>query len=439
MWLVFAWEGTVILRLRVPLILAAFLLLAQTGINTPNILIAPTLPKLDWSRDGVLSTDAFALLEVLAKAPEEGLVSDDYNYGQMRQLMLPLMSYQAGTARLDPETLIRLDALMTQAFYRYAQDMAEGRLRPDTLKRRETIDNPALLQKALNEKTVSETLLGLSPKHLGYRALKKELARLRHLDGLGAQPTGPSENQVVLNMERWRWLPNDLGKKHIIVNIADYSLEYFEEGQSVLRMRVAVGRPYRQTPVFSSPLQAIVLNPSWHVPLRILTQDLMPKVKKDPGFLKKQKIHVLGPNRWVQEPGNLNAMGRIEFVLPNPYDVYLHDTPAGHVFEQEGRAVSSGCIRLEKPFELAMQVMKPDPNWTIKKMFTLLEDKKRKNIVVKEPVMVHLLYWTTQVDSEGRVRYLQDIYGRDKALMDVLTQDAKGRWDSLYASHKGAK
>ncbi|MFZ5764999.1 MAG: L,D-transpeptidase family protein [Thermodesulfobacteriota bacterium] len=253
-------------------------------------------------------------------------------------------------------------------------------------------------------------------------------------------------HQIELNLERWRWLPRELGQRHIIVNIAGFELTLMENDRSVLSMRVVVGKPYRRTPVFSGAVSTIVLNPTWEVPASIAAQDLLPKIKKDPGFLAKNGYRLFRgwnsgseevnpatvnwravrdntfPFRLRQEPGPLNALGRVKFLFPNPHDVYLHDTPSRSLFSRDMRTFSSGCIRLEKPLELAVHLLRGTPLADRKILDEALASGKTQSIRLTEKVQVHLLYWTAWADDDNTVHFRGDIYDRDRTLWQAMQQ-----------------
>lgn len=250
--------------------------------------------------------------------------------------------------------------------------------------------------------------------------------------------------QVILNMERWRWLPQDLGQRHILVNIANFELDVFESGQIVLMMRVMVGRDYRRTPVFSDTMTYLVLSPYWHVPPGIAVRDILPAVKKDPGYLAKQNMKVfqgwgaeakaIDPTtidwhkitarnfnyRFRQDPGPINALGRVKFMFPNRFNVYLHDTPSRELFTRTERAFSSGCIRVEKPIELAEYVLRGDPKWTRASIEAAIKTWREQTVRLPEPIPIHLLYWTAWANDDGSINFRRDIYGRDKRLEEAL-------------------
>lgn len=250
--------------------------------------------------------------------------------------------------------------------------------------------------------------------------------------------------QIELNLERWRWLPQELGRRHILVNIAAFHLDLVEEEKTVLEMRVVVGKPFRRTPVFSGTMTYLVLNPYWEVPPRIAARDLLPQIRKDPSYLQQLGMKVfldrgaearqvdpatvdwrnLTPGNFPyhlrQDPGPANALGRVKFMFPNPYRVYLHDTPSRELFLKETRTFSSGCIRLEKPLELAAHLLRGTPLASSAALASALAAKRAKTLSLPAPVPVHLLYWTAWVDGGGTLHFRPDIYGRDARLEQAL-------------------
>lgn len=248
--------------------------------------------------------------------------------------------------------------------------------------------------------------------------------------------------QIEVNMERWRWLPRDLGERHALVNIAGFHLDLKEARKTVLSMRVVVGRPYRRTPVFSSRITHIVLNPSWTVPKTIAKEDVLPAVRKNISYLAKHHLRVLdgwsedapevdpasidwdrvSPQRYRfrQDPGPWSALGRIKFLLPNSNDIYLHDTPDRSLFEKASRVFSSGCIRLQKPFELMKYLVANDPRWPLPVIEKALASGDETTLRLSQPLPIHVLYWTAWVDDSGAVNFRKDIYLRDEAVWKAL-------------------
>lgn len=250
--------------------------------------------------------------------------------------------------------------------------------------------------------------------------------------------------QIELNLERWRWLPNDLGRRRIVVNIANFDLDVFEDEKAVLNMKVIVGTEYQQTPVFSGKMTYLEFNPYWNVPHKIAKEELLPKIKKNPAFLEKERIRVfqiwnskleeINPKavdwsrvtaekfRYMlrQDPGPYNPLGQIKFMFPNRFDVYLHDTNTKNLFRKSRREFSHGCIRIEKPIELAKYVLKDDSDWSRKKILETAGEGKRKIVKLPEPIPVHVLYFTAWADENGSVHFREDSYGRDEMLEEVL-------------------
>ncbi|KPK90987.1 hypothetical protein AMJ80_07780 [bacterium SM23_31] len=253
-------------------------------------------------------------------------------------------------------------------------------------------------------------------------------------------------NQIELNMERWRWLPNDLGKRYVLVNIADYTLDVVEDDKSLITMRVVVGKNYRRTPVFSGEITYLVLNPHWNIPKNIAIEDFLPLIQKNYRYLSAQNIKVFdgwgvstkeidpGTVDWLkvkpetfnyifrQAPGPLNPLGRIKFIFPNKFNVYLHDTPQRELFQETERTFSSGCIRIQKPVALAEYLLKDDPAWTREEILAEINKGIERTIDITEKINIHLLYWTAWADKEGTVHFRNDVYNRDMRLIEALRE-----------------
>ena len=222
--------------------------------------------------------------------------------------------------------------------------------------------------------------------------------------------------QIEVNLERWRWLPRDLGRRHVLVNIAAFRLEAVDEGRTVIDMRVIVGKPYTRTPMFSSAMNAVVLNPSWYVPQNIAVNEILPKARKDSSYLQRNGYEVLSGSRLRQKPGPQNALGLIKFVFPNRFSVYLHDTPARTLFSSTVRTFSHGCIRIEKPFDLAVWALGADPSWPPEAIRAAIDTGRERKIPIARTIPVHVAYWTAWVDEHGTLRRGRDVYQRDAEL-----------------------
>lgn len=245
--------------------------------------------------------------------------------------------------------------------------------------------------------------------------------------------------QIETNLERWRWLPDDLGERHIEVNIAGFDVRVVERGATVRRHRAVVGRQYRQTPMFSGLMTYLVLSPYWHVPPNIAAVDKLPVIKANPASLTEQHLTLLeqasglpvDPSTvdWAsmtgaelnrryrirQDPGPWNALGRVKFMFPNRHSVYLHDTPSRELFQRASRSFSSGCIRVQDPLELAEYLLADQPEWTRARIQQVIDAGVERTVRLTRPVPVHLLYWTAWAEG-GVVHFRDDIYGRDRTV-----------------------
>jgi murein L,D-transpeptidase YcbB/YkuD len=257
-------------------------------------------------------------------------------------------------------------------------------------------------------------------------------------------PVEERKKQIMVNLERLRWLPAELAKRYILVNVADFRLDVVEEGRPVLAMRAIVGRTYRQTPSFTAKMNHLIFSPYWHIPHSIAVKDLLPKIQKDRRFLDKEKIRVFRgegakaqqinpaninwhrlsennfPYRLRQDPGPRNSLGGVKFMLPNRFNVYIHDTPSRELFEMTVRGFSSGCIRIDKPVELAEYLLADDPSWTRDKILEQMNQPQEKTVRLPRPIPVYFLYWTAWVDDEGTIQFREDIYSRDALVATAL-------------------
>jgi L,D-transpeptidase YcbB len=248
---------------------------------------------------------------------------------------------------------------------------------------------------------------------------------------------------IEINLERWRWLNRDLGERYIMVNIANFDLKLIENGTIIFDAEVIVGRPYRQTPVFSSTMTYLVLNPDWTIPPVILRNDVIPAVIANPGYLAEKRMKVLSrdgreidpasidwkgavrsgfPYLIRQEPGPDNTLGRAKFMFPNQYNVYIHDTPARELFARTERTFSSGCIRVDRPLELAEHLLGDNAEWDDARIEQVVNQGRQRTVTLRRPVPVHLLYLTAWADEKGIVYFRRDIYERDPALLTALKQ-----------------
>ncbi|TCR70603.1 L,D-transpeptidase family protein [Bosea sp. BK604] len=241
---------------------------------------------------------------------------------------------------------------------------------------------------------------------------------------LGTPVTARQQQDIIAQMERWRWLPPDLGERHIIVNVPEYQVRVFDHGKIVHQARVIVGKPDSATPIFSHKMDHVIVNPSWFVPPSILKKEFLPGLAADPEYAAKRGYVVTRRGNSIsvrQPPGERNALGWIKFMFPNEHAVYLHDTPNRRLFAAEKRAFSHGCVRVDNPFLLADQVL--GPQWTTERLKRLIGSGERM-IKLPAPLPIHLVYNTIVVDNDGRVTSFDDLYGFHRLVRQALEQRA---------------
>jgi murein L,D-transpeptidase YcbB/YkuD len=251
--------------------------------------------------------------------------------------------------------------------------------------------------------------------------------------------------QIIVNLERWRWLPDDLGSRHVFVNQAGFELFLVDQGQTIERHRVIVGKPFHETPIFSDRIAYAEFNPSWTVTPDIATNEILPKLREDPGYLEKNDYVLYAgwgpdaqlvdprsvdwhsvsgtpfPYRVVQLPGEKNALGAVKFMFPNKFDIYLHDTPSRQLFAKTGRAFSHGCIRVHEPIKLAETLFGLDGSLTPEQIASIINDGKTVTVNLKTKVPIHLTYFTVWIDDDGTPSFFPDVYERDGLVTRLLS------------------
>ena len=255
-------------------------------------------------------------------------------------------------------------------------------------------------------------------------------------------PVGARVDQLRVNLERGRWVLHEIKGEFVLVDVAGFDVAYFRNDEPIWTSKVVVGRPYRETPVFRSEITYVVLNPTWTIPPGILAKDTLPAVKRDPGYLTRHRIRVIDssggevspwsvdwnrygnsvPYQFRQDPGPDNSLGLVKIMFPNPYLVYLHDSPAKSLYDRDERAFSSGCIRVAKPFELTELVLN-DAQWNAAAIQNVIASGKTRTVNLAKPVPVLILYWTAQPTPDGQILFRNDVYGRDAPTLASLDED----------------
>jgi murein L,D-transpeptidase YcbB/YkuD len=372
------------------------------------------------------------LLSQLRYSEKHGLDPEKYGLSRFEQARGQSQTRVKGT-RFDMKAVPELDARMTYAYLRYAADLLGWTSSPQQVSKTWLVapkedDLVARLTRALDQHQVRESLEDLAPTHPQYKGLQTALALEKQ------HPTG-HRAQIEMNLQRWRWAPRDLGERYILVNVPAYQMQVMEGDRPTLAMRVIVGMPDHQTPIFSDDMRYVVFSPYWNIPEDILRTETLPHLAKDPGYLERNHIEVVGTSgkdvvnassvdwsddnsmrglRFRQAPGPENALGLVKFIFPNHFDVYLHDTPNDRLFFKPHRALSHGCIRVENPVALAQYVLSDRPEWTAEKIDTAMHANQEQAVTLKHRLPVHIGYWTAWVEPDGKtVTYTDDPYGFD--------------------------
>jgi L,D-transpeptidase YcbB len=387
-----------------------------------------------WLAGGDWSPAALGAAKRLRQAADDGL--------DLRAFRIPAV--EAGR----PQPLD--DFFLSEAVSAYMAQASGSRVDPRRISRlmgeRPTLPDVAasLARVAAAGEAAGDVLQGFNPPHEQYAQLRSKLAEIRAagsvlfaedqfaaataldpLDDVGAAAhkaerrkaakgsASHMEAEIIANMERWRWLPRNLGDSYVEVNIPAFQLAVVRGGAVAHRTRVIVGKEQTPTPIFSNALRYIIVNPSWNVPQSIINKELLPKHGGDLSSLASRGWKVAWTNGRLsvrQPPGEKNALGRIKFMFPNDFSVYLHDTPSRGLFSAERRAFSHGCMRVEDPFALAEAVLGPGSGWSEERVKKLIGGSERY-INLKEPLPIHIEYFTAEVDEYGHLQMREDLYG----------------------------
>lgn len=381
-----------------------------------------------WTGKQGLTGQGTELVRLLQSAGSDGLEPADY-----------LSALPANVNSLAGENLAAAELYLSEAAAKYSRDLYGGRTtpavsEPDIVIARKRLDVPALLG-AMGKDGPAQVADRLRPQHGQYAALRQLLA---------GTDDGATRRKIVVNMERWRWLPRDLGPNHILVNTAGYALFVRNNGRTIDSRRVIVGQPYHKTPMFSHIIEYSEFNPTWTVTPNIAGNEFLPQLRKDAGYLDR-KGYVLFtsweadapamnarqidwasvsaknfPYRIVQPAGPDNVLGQVKFLFPNKFNVYLHDTSSRQLFDRSERALSHGCIRVEDPLTLALLLYKMDGNPAASKIDAVVGTGKTTRVNFRKPIPIHLAYFTLWVGDDGKIVSYDDIYGRDKLVGNLL-------------------
>jgi murein L,D-transpeptidase YcbB/YkuD len=360
----------------------------------------PPVITVEWNRG-----DAKELLAYIERVSEEGLDPADYQPAKLR-------------AAIDGSDNAQLSAVATELFLRLSSDLSLGRVRGDA-RVDWHINDPdlngneqyAMMERAVQKHTVRDTLTALLPTHPQYNELKAVLAVTPKKDTATIA-------RIRTNMDRWRWLPRDLGPKYVIVNVPAYMVALVEDGQVVARRRAVAGAPKTATPSLSATISGVIFNPWWEVP-----QSISDEVRGKKGYVTVPNGE--GKVRYRQPPGPGNALGRMKLVMPNPHAIFLHDTNAKGLFDKQARAYSHGCIRTEDALGFAQVLLEDTGKWDKAAIQKAIATGKPVQADLAAPVPVYITYFTAAAISEkSEIVAYSDIYGRDKPVMTALNGTA---------------
>jgi murein L,D-transpeptidase YcbB/YkuD len=403
-------------------------------------------------------------LSPLEVDPQWHIASPDLHLLELLQNMLKRPDFEAAMRGLAPQqrgyqvlrtALARYRAIASQGDW---PTLAAGPSLREGMRSRQVV--------SLRKRLMAEGLMQASDKPdadvydpaVKYAVDRFQVLHGQKMDGVVGPATRKAMNvsvadritQIKLNMERWRWLPRDLGRRYLIVNTAGYELTAFDQGQARFSMWVVIGKQDRQTPEIDGALHTVVFNPYWTVPTTIAIEDLIPLQLRNPRYLQNKKIRVftnlarqieVNPRQvdWAQfskdnfpyvlrqDPGPFNPLGRLKFLFSNEFDVYLHDTPARRLFEQKQRAFSSGCIRVEAPLQLAAFLLANNPSWDLARIQAAVDSGRTHEVKLRKSVPIYLLYLTAWAGADGSVHFYPDVYARDPVIAECVVPVHTGR------------
>jgi murein L,D-transpeptidase YcbB/YkuD len=410
-----------------------------------------------WMTDMGFSAVAQAAIDEILKADEWGLDSAAFD--------LPAAGDLPATAEAKAESEIKLDLAILQ----YARFARGGRTVPSELSevidQRPSLRDPnTVLAEIAAAPQADAYLRSLHPQHEQFRRLREALLAARAAAKPDAKPD--DIQRLLINMERWRWMPEDLGQVYVWINIPEFMVHVVKDGKAVYAEKIVIGKPAYATPVFSAALETIVFNPEWTVPETIIREDLLPKLRAKPGLLDdkdsnldilrehKLKVryngHPVDPRRinwnrvnmsaisFVQPPGPSNVLGKVKFLYPNEHAVYMHDTIKRKLFKNAVRAEGHHCPRVANPDKFAEILLAEDKGWGPDEIKKLLAEGNNSAVDLDHPIPVHTTYFTALVDDGGKVETFADIYKLD-ALMAAALLNGNKKAEAIAANAEKAK
>lgn len=402
--------------------------------------------RLLWHRDEARTPLADSIIHIIRRADYLGLIPEDYHLDQINGLVYP-----SGQTKADAASLARLDLLLTDALFTVASHIRYGRIAPDSVGWKErAIETDSVifntLTAAISQNVLSKGLYSLEPPFASYHSLRNALRA--KLDSVrspflvdGQEQLRKEIADLIVSMEQWRWENFEAHGRYILVNIPAYRLTLVENDSLEFESKVIVGAPYFPTPVLDGKISNFIVYPSWNVPRSIATRELLPKIKNDSAYLDIHNYHVLdikgrtvhpdsvdwstlGANYFPylirQAPGPFNALGLLKFNFVNDYNIYLHDTNARGLFNSDYRALSHGCIRIERAIDLARHLVSRENPYCSPRDFDRFMREELNRQVSLVPVDLRIRYIACDTQADGRVVCHPDIYGRNAKIQEAL-------------------
>ena len=357
-----------------------------------------------WDR-----TSAAALLTYIQRVDSHGLEPADYAPEDLSRAMT-----FGDSAALERQA--------SESFGLLARDLANGHVRPAQRNRFHIATPPLppaqialLIDQALALGNIGNLLDGLAPQNAQNRGLRSALAAL---------PAGADDERrkIEASLERWRWMPRQMDERHLLVNIPEYRVRLLVDGREIAVHRIIVGKASTPTPQFSAQVTGVIFNPPWNVPQSIVAESVGRLVRNSPGTARARGYtwsHSGGALRVTQQPGPQNALGQMKLDMPNPYTVYLHDTPSKALFDQEERTLSHGCIRTDKPFDLGERLLEDD-GWNRAMIDDAVATRRTQRVALSQPMPVYVVYMPAYVAADGSVSYFGDPYSLNGAVNRLL-------------------
>ncbi|MDQ5939316.1 MAG: L,D-transpeptidase YcbB [Pseudomonadota bacterium] len=395
--------------------------------------------ELFWLNNAQTEKNVGDVLALLSNAAAEGLNPEDYSLSVLKQKFPLILLHQQDS----PADLAAYDTAITISLVRFLHDIHYGRVSPHSLnfsiklRTQKTLNVPEIIQLAVTSGNILQLVSNAEPKLQQYQQLRSALATYREL-AINVQTGHDKKNKlsnlqsriakISLAMERLRWLPELNAGKSIMVNIPAFQLWGVDsDNNQSVHLKVVVGKAQKnQTPVLMADMRYIEFMPYWNVPPSIFQKEIWPKLSVNPNYLAGQNMEVVslknGKMRVRQRPGGKNALGRLKFIFPNPYGVYLHDTPSKSLFNRSRRDFSHGCVRVQHPEDLARFVLGMQEGWTQERITSNLSNNEHHQTSLKTSIPVLFFYSTAFYEKNDVLAFYDDIYGYDAPLLAALSR-----------------